>query len=133
MKNKIIQIRADEEFLQKVEYMKRYYGKKYLSATMREAIENEYALEIADNERQKMITRTNWLVEFTYQLKNQPQHHGTGTSIMTMNGRKVEASWFPTLLETIQRENLKGAECESLIITNLCKLDSFEVEYEQEI
>jgi len=45
MKEKQIHIRADEEFLQKLEYLMRIYGFKSLSDTIRRIIEKEYRKE----------------------------------------------------------------------------------------
>lgn len=45
MKDKLIQIRTDEEFLSHIEYLQNIYGLKTLSATIRFVIEKEYRKE----------------------------------------------------------------------------------------
>lgn len=45
MKDKLIQIRADEELLAKIEYLQKIYGLKTLSATIRFVIDKEYRKE----------------------------------------------------------------------------------------
>jgi metal-responsive CopG/Arc/MetJ family transcriptional regulator len=45
MKEKQIHIRADEEFLQKLEYLMGIYGFKSLSDTIRKIVEKEYRKE----------------------------------------------------------------------------------------
>lgn len=49
MKEKQIHIRADEEFLKKLEYLMRVYGFKSLSDTIRKIVEKEYRKESASN------------------------------------------------------------------------------------
>ena len=51
MKEKQIHIRADEKFLQKLEYLMRINGFKSLSDTIRRIIEKEYRKEKEDGKR----------------------------------------------------------------------------------
>jgi len=45
MKDKILHIRTDHDFLEKLEYLKRINGYKNLSDTIRKVIEKEYRKE----------------------------------------------------------------------------------------
>jgi len=51
MKDKEIKIRADEEFVQKVDYLQRINGYKTKSETVRKTIEKEYRKEKEDADR----------------------------------------------------------------------------------
>jgi len=46
MKDKLIQIRADEELLAKLKYLQEVYGLNSLSATIRFIIEKEHRKEV---------------------------------------------------------------------------------------
>lgn len=45
MKNKLLQIRVDEEFLSKLEYLKQINGFKTIAETIRKIIEKEFRKE----------------------------------------------------------------------------------------
>lgn len=45
MKNKLLQIRVDENFLSKLEYLKQINGFKTISETIRKVIEKEFRKE----------------------------------------------------------------------------------------
>ena len=45
MKDKLIQIRIDETFLEKLEYLKRINGYRTISETIRQIIEKEFRKE----------------------------------------------------------------------------------------
>lgn len=57
MKDKLIQIRADAEFLSKLEYLQMINGFKNISETIRKAVEKEYRKE--KNSTQK---RGEWVI-----------------------------------------------------------------------
>lgn len=45
MKDKLLQIRVDEDFLSKVEYLRKINGFKTIAETVRELLEKEYRKE----------------------------------------------------------------------------------------
>lgn len=45
MKDKLLQIRVDEDFLSKIEYLRRINGFKTIAETVRKLIEKEYRKE----------------------------------------------------------------------------------------
>lgn len=49
MKDKLIQIRADEDFIAKLLYLQKIYGLKSLSATIRFIVEKEHRKEVMSN------------------------------------------------------------------------------------
>lgn len=46
MKDKLIQIRVDLDFIQKLEYLRKVYGIKSISALIRFIVEKEYRKEV---------------------------------------------------------------------------------------
>ena len=48
MKDKMLRIRVDESFLEKLEYLKRINGFKTIAETVRKVIEKEWRKEIQD-------------------------------------------------------------------------------------
>lgn len=47
MKDKLLQIRVDEDFLSKIEYLRRINGFKTIAETVRKIVEKEYRKEYA--------------------------------------------------------------------------------------
>lgn len=48
MKDKLLQIRVDEDFLQKLEYLQKINGYKTVSETVRKIVEKEFRKENQD-------------------------------------------------------------------------------------
>lgn len=54
MKDKLLQIRVDEDFLSKLEYLKRINGFKSIAETIRKIIEKEFRKEKENDNTEQM-------------------------------------------------------------------------------
>ena len=51
MKDKLLQVRVDEDFLQKLEYLRKINGWRTIAETVRRLLEKEYRKEKMDDEQ----------------------------------------------------------------------------------
>lgn len=75
MKDKEIKIRADEDFIEKVDYLQRINGHKNRSETVRKTVEKEYRKE------KENMSKLNW----HYSAKERPTKEGTYLCVLLHN------------------------------------------------